>query len=263
MKIINICAYKCKKIFNFNYKILIIVIIFFLGILLLSKKYFLKSKTIIPFDYEDNCTDNNKLNEKSNIILDKYNNKKLICLTFDDGPSEYTKLLIDGLKERNVNVTFFVLGKKISKYPQYLKEAYKNGNEIGIHGYSHKLFTRLKNEKILDEIDITNKEIYNLTGQIPSLIRVPYGSLSSRVKKVLNSVNLQSILWTIDSKDWKYLNSQKDYNYVLKKIKGNDIILMHDTYKPSVLAALNLIDELKNEGYMFITVSEYIKCWCN
>lgn len=70
---------------------------------------------------------------------------------------------------------------------------------------------------------------------------------------------MQSVLWTIDSKDWKFLNANKVYNYVLKKVKQNSIILFHDTYKPSVIAALKLVDKLKEEGYIFLTVDEYME----
>lgn len=291
MRIFNICVYKIKDFFKKGYKeyknnsnknnnmnsknnkkkiLVIAIILVILGVSCVCAFIFKKDKVIFNNKCKNIVQEDNKDEEaqeeliaRQKIIYQKYQEKKLICLTFDDGPGEYTKLLIDGLKQRSVNATFFVLGQNISKHTEYIEESYRNGNEIGIHGYSHKLFTKLKNEQIIDEITRASKELYNITGTKPNLIRVPYGSLNSRVKEVVKSQNLQSILWTVDSRDWKYKNTDKDYNYVIKKVKGNDIILMHDIYKPSVMAAFKIIDELSKEGYMFVTISEYSKCVCD
>ncbi len=260
MKIFNISIYKLKFKLNLRIIILVSLILFLVTSSILLEKY-RSEQNNIPFEeIQEEISDKEIQEEYSKEIFESYKNNKLICLTFDDGPSEYTKLLIDGLKERNVKATFFVLGKNIAKYPEYIKESYQNGNEIGIHGYTHKLFTRLNNEKILNEIEMTNAELLKLIDKPPTLIRVPYGSLNNRVRDLLEESNLQSVLWTVDSKDWRFLNVDKDYNYVIKKVKGNEIVLMHDTYKPTVLAAFKIIDELKNQGYKFVTISEYINC---
>lgn len=257
MKIINIRIYKFKQIFNLYSIILAILCIL---ILMVMGKHISINNNILFEQNKEEYSEDKKNIENLKTIQENYNNNKLICLTFDDGPSKYTKLLIDGLKERNVKATFFVLGKNISNYPDYIKESYQNGNEIAIHGYSHKIFTKISDDKVLDEIYMSNNELLKIINKTSNLIRVPCGSINNRVKKVLEDAGMTNILWTIDSKDWRFLNTTKDYNYVLKKVTGNDIILMHDTYKPSVLAALQIVDKLKSEGYMFVTVSEYLAC---
>lgn len=191
-------------------------------------------------------------------LQEKYNDKKLIALTFDDGPSKYTHELIDELNKRKIHVTFFVLGENIKKYPDTLKFAIDSGNEIGIHSYKHKLFTKLSTDEINEQITLTQDLIYSISPIDITYIRVPYGSINTKVENVLISNNLVNILWDVDSLDWKFKNKTKTYNYMLRKITGNDIVLMHDTFKTSISASLLLIDKLTSDGYVFVTVSELI-----
>lgn len=198
-------------------------------------------------------------NNSDGFLKKQYENKKLVVLTFDDGPSKYTSSLIDELKKREVPATFFVLGSEVSKYPEILKFSFDTRNEIGIHSFEHKLFTKLTEEEMLEQIRKTKDIIQNVINITPTLIRVPYGSTNKQIKKVLNETNLINVLWNVDSLDWKLKDTQKTYNYVMKKIKGNDIILMHDTFKTSVEAATLIIDKLQSEGYTFVTVSEFFR----
>lgn len=215
----------------------------------------------IDIDFKDygTCNESNEFKERNEFLKEQYKNKKLVVITFDDGPSQYTTTLIDELKKRDIPATFFVLGSEVEKYPEVLKFASDTGNEIGIHSYEHKLFTKLSEEEILEQLSKTKNIIYDITGTNPTLIRVPYGSTNKQIKKILNEHELKSILWNVDSLDWKLKNTNKVYNYVIKKFKGNDIILMHDSFKTSVEAATLIIDKLQSEGYTFVTVSEFLK----
>lgn len=189
----------------------------------------------------------------------KFEERKLLALTFDDGPSKYTEKFVEELHKRNIIVTFFVLGENAKKYPNTVKLAYDFGNEIGIHSYEHKLFTKLTEEEIILEIDKTKQTIKNYVDSPITLIRVPYGSRNKKVDMVLEKLNLTDILWDVDSKDWKLKNTTKVYNYTLKYIKGNNIILMHDTFKTSIEAALKLVDSLSSSGYIFVNVSTLLE----
>ncbi|MDO4283251.1 MAG: polysaccharide deacetylase family protein [Clostridia bacterium] len=207
----------------------------------------------------DNLIEIKGENERREILLQKYKEKKLIALTFDDGPSKYTEGLIDELKKRNVPATFFLLGENAQKFPSAIQLEVDAGNEIGIHSYKHNLFTKLTNNEINEQILLTKYMIFSEVDIHISLIRVPYGSINDRVNEVLKENHLTNILWTVDSKDWKFRNVTKIYNYVLKNIKGNDIILMHDIYSTSVKSATLLVDKLQSDGYVFLTVSELLE----
>lgn len=207
---------------------------------------------------EENCLEKEK-QERTEFLISKYKEKKLIALTFDDGPSKYTEQLIDELKKRNVVATFFLLGENAQKWSSVIQFEIDAGNEVGIHSYKHKLFTKLTEVEINEQIAQTKFIILKESESPITLIRVPYGAINDRVEKVLDENGLKNILWTVDSKDWKFRNVDKIYRYVLKNIKGNEIILMHDIYNTSVTSALNLVDHLQAECYTFVTVSEFLE----
>ena len=197
--------------------------------------------------------------KRKEMLLQKYQEKKLIALTFDDGPGKYTSQLIDELTKRNVSVTFFLLGENIEKFKDTVRFEVDTGNEIGIHSYEHRLFTKLTAQEIHEQIDKTKYLILEITDVPITLIRVPYGSINENVRKILDYQELTNILWTVDSKDWKFRDADKTFTYILKNLKGNDIILMHDIYPTSITCALKLIDYLQAESYVFVTVSEFLE----
>lgn len=190
--------------------------------------------------------------------LNKYKNKKLIALTFDDGPSNNTKYFIKELQKRDALVTFFVVGNRVKKYEDVLKEAYLMGNQIGSHTYSHKNLLYLNEEEITKEIEKTNEAIYNVIGTKPTIIRVPYGNINKKIRSISN---MNHILWNVDTLDWKYKNSNRVYKEIIKHAEDGNIILLHDIFKTSVNGVLKAIDELKKQGYEFVTIDEmaYLK----
>lgn len=257
----KILYFKNKLIYVF---ILVMLITTISLILIYDTKNSKKSNVDITYIDENNMCDDsckieNETKKRQDFLIQKYKDKKLIALTFDDGPSKYTTTLIDELKKRNIPVTFFLLGENAIKFPSVIKFEIDAGNEVGIHSYKHSLFTKLTNTQINEQIDKTKYIILNEVDIDISLIRVPYGSINKKVEKVLEEKNLTNILWTVDSKDWKFRNVDKIYNYVLKNIKGNDIILMHDIFDTSVTSALKIIDKLESECYTFVTVSELLE----
>lgn len=187
--------------------------------------------------------------------LNKYKNKKLIALTFDDGPSNNTKYFIKELQKRDALVTFFVVGNRVKKYEDVLKEAYLMGNQIGSHTYSHKNLLYLNEEEITKEIEKTNEVIYNVIGTKPTIIRVPYGNINKKIRSISN---MNHILWNVDTLDWKYKNSNRVYKEIIKHAEDGNIILLHDIFKTSVNGVLKAIDELKKQGYEFVTIDEMV-----
>lgn len=187
--------------------------------------------------------------------LNKYKNKKLIALTFDDGPSNNTKYFIKELQKRDALVTFFVVGNRVKKYEDVLKKAYLMGNQIGSHTYSHKNLLYLNEEEITKEIEKTNEAIYNVIGTKPTIIRVPYGNINKKIRSISN---MNHILWNVDTLDWKYKNSNRVYKEIIKHAEDGNIILLHDIFKTSVNGVLKAIDELKKQGYEFVTIDEMV-----
>ncbi|MDE7133020.1 MAG: polysaccharide deacetylase family protein [Lachnospiraceae bacterium] len=181
---------------------------------------------------------------------------KKIAITFDDGPHPYyTEQLLDGLKEREVKATFFVTGKHVEQYPELIERMYEEGHLIGNHTYSHLQLNRNNGETFKEELIKTNELIEEVTGQEVQYVRPPYGSWDKKFEKELN---MFPVLWNIDPLDWCSDNVACIVQKVTSKAKENSIILMHDEYKSTVTAALQIIDALQKEGYEFVTVDEIL-----
>ena len=179
-----------------------------------------------------------------------------IALTFDDGPHpQYTEQLLDGLKERGVKATFFVTGEHAELHPDVIERMSKEGHLIGNHTYSHMQLGKGNREEFKKELIKTNQIIYDITGEEVMYVRPPYGSWD---KKFEAELNMFPVLWTIDPLDWCSSNAADIMQKVVTKVKGDDIILMHDYYPSTVTAALRVIDELQKEGYEFVTVEEIL-----
>ncbi len=179
--------------------------------------------------------------------------KPVVAITFDDGPSEYTKEIIKTLKENDCNATFFVLGNKVEAYQDVIRESIKNGNEIGNHSYNHKWLSRLSEKEIMEQINKTQDILQQTVEYTPTHLRPTYGSVNQRIK---NSTNLSITLWTIDTKDWKIKNIDRIVEKAMKDIEDGDIILMHDIFERSSEALKKLIPLLKEQGYQLVTISE-------
>lgn len=179
---------------------------------------------------------------------------KQIALTFDDGPNGiYTAKLLDGLKERNVKVTFFIMGENIKGNEELVKRMYEEGHLLGNHTYSHVDLEKMSFEKAYDEIQTTNAWIYNLTGYEAEYIRPPFGSWTDKLKE---ETDMSIVMWNVDPLDWRDQNSAVIAKRILSKVKSGDIVLLHDIYNSSVEAAFQVIDELKKQGYTFVRVDE-------
>ena len=182
--------------------------------------------------------------------------KGKIALTFDDGPSPVcTPQLLDGLKKRDVKVTFFVTGQNVESYPDIVKRASDEGHLIGNHTFHHVQLTAANSDDFKKEIISTNDIIQEVTGKETSFIRPPYGSWDKKYEKELN---MFPVLWDVDPLDWCSTNVDKIVRSVLAGTKENSIILMHDSYDSTVTAALQVVDILKAEGYEFVTVDEIL-----
>ncbi len=204
-------------------------------------------------DIDKETDDNTYISiKKKNIDYDK----KVVALTFDDGPSKYTEKILDILKKYDACATFFVVGNKVEFYSDQLKRMLKEGSEIGNHSYSHKWLNRLTKEEFQEEINKTQKAIKKETGFTPKLFRPTYGGYSDKLKTY---TDLTFVLWTVDSSDWKVKNTEKILNNILPNVQDGSIILMHDNHSYAVKASDDVIKKLKEEGYQFVTVSELLE----
>ena len=182
-------------------------------------------------------------------------NQKQIALTFDDGPSVHTARLLDFLEQEGIHATFFLVGDRISRFPETVQRQALEGHEIGYHSYSHADQTLLSSERIFDDFCRSNRELFALTGKEYSLWRAPGGSFN---KRVLEAVPLPHIHWSADTRDWETKNTAAVCSAILESAGDGVIILLHDLYGTSVDGAIRAIKSLQKQGYEFVTVSELL-----
>ena len=197
---------------------------------------------------------------------------KLIALTFDDGPGEYTERLLDILKQDRVPATFFVLGRCAVSRPETVLRMVKERHEVGGHSYTHTYLPGLSDAKLDFEMGDTAKAVEEITGKPMTLFRAPYGALSDKVKAKAKELDMRLIGWSVDTRDWEYKNVDVSYARAQilfntftgwGKIEESGIILMHDIHENSVESVHLLVDYLRQNGYEFVTVSELLALYAD
>ena len=196
-------------------------------------------------------------NEKGVLTRKIDKNKKMVALTYDDGPSIYTPRVLKTLKENNAVATFFVVGNRVPTYSDTVKKAHDMGCEIGNHTYEHKSLPNLSETEVKRQISKTNKEVKKAIGEKPVIMRPTGGATNTNIKKW---VGMPSIIWSVDTLDWKTRNADSTRCAVLNRVKDGDIVLMHDLYSATATASETIIPELVRRGYQLVTVSELAEC---
>lgn len=187
--------------------------------------------------------------------------EKVVALTFDLSWGHNTPgPVLDVLKDYGLRVTFFLSGPWVKIHPEIARRIAAEGHEIGSHGYRHVNLSRLSPEAIRLEIMKAHRNILEVTGRTPRLIRTPNGDYDQRVVQIAEELGYRVIMWDTDSLDWKNPGVERIVNRVLKKAHPGDIILMHasDTCKQTAQALPLIIEGLQRQGYRIVTVSELL-----
>ncbi|WWD21295.1 hypothetical protein CI109_105779 [Kwoniella shandongensis] len=183
-------------------------------------------------------------------------------LSYDDGPSPYTPLLIDYLAEVNVKTTFFLVGSRVLSRPEIVQTEYMAGHQLSVHTWSHAALTTLSNEQIVAELGWTMKVIKDVTGVTPNTFRPPYGDIDDRVRAVAAQMGLTPIIWTsykangtdtnFDTNDWhisggtatgasSYETFEQILNQYVPALDTGFIVLAHDIYQQTVDLAVGYV----------------------
>ena len=180
--------------------------------------------------------------------------EKYVALTFDDGPSgRFTRTLLKGLRDRGVDATFFLCGYRMEQYPELTERIYREGHEIGCHGYSHKDMRPMSRREIAEEIGMMRSLLPE--GCKVTFLRPPGGGSSDAVEQVAGVQNLCILNWSVDPQDWATRDTLAVEREVLREVEDGDVILLHDMSDSSVRAALDIVDELQRRGFTFVTAS--------
>lgn len=180
--------------------------------------------------------------------------KKYIAFTFDDGPNKNnTQDIVDALNDNKMSATFFMVGNLMEKYPHIVNYVYENNMEIGSHSYAHSNLKRQKEKTIEKEMKIVGNLHKDITDTKVPLFRPPYGSLP---KDVVEKYKYSYILWSVDTNDWRYKDSVYISDYIINNVNDGDIVLMHDLFKTTKDAVIDVLPKLYLEGYRVVSVSK-------
>lgn len=209
--------------------------------------------------------DKNYFEKKGDIVWHVSTTKKVIALTFDDGPHPvYTGKILDILKKYNAKATFFIIGENVEKNKSLLMRELSEGHELGNHTYTHPNTFKIPMSQLNEEVTRTDTAIFNTTGSHPKHFRPPGGAFDEEIVSMSKEFNYDFILWTWwqDTKDWSHPGVNKIVKRVLTCPQSGDIVLFHDYVegKSQTPQALEIIlPKLKEMGFEFVTISKLIE----
>lgn len=194
-----------------------------------------------------------------------YREEKKVALSFDDGPDNiYTVQILDTLKEKDVQATFFIIGRRAEVFPEIINRMKVEGHVVGNHTWSHPDILKLSKDKILEELQKTDQIIKDLNCYYPKFFRAPYGSMDRETLELVVEEGYAIISWDVDSLDWKGLDAAEVKTNILENVLPGSIILQHSSggvgedLSGTVKALPEIIDVLKKDGYEFVTVDELL-----
>ncbi|RMG21319.1 MAG: polysaccharide deacetylase family protein [Bacteroidetes bacterium] len=185
--------------------------------------------------------------------------QKQIALSFDDGPTAHTPAVLDLLKTYGMPATFFCVGKQIEAFPHIFRRILAEGHRVGNHSYSHSYyFGFFPASKVQRELKQTDALIAEAAGQRPAWFRPPYGATNPMIARALKKTGHTVIGWNVRSLDTLIRDEQKVVSRVLKKLKPDAIVLLHDRYTRIVPILQALLPQIKAAGYEVVPLEQLL-----
>ena len=192
----------------------------------------------------------------SDLRLEVPERRKLIALTFDDGPHpEHTAVLLDGLRARGAKATFFLVGCQVELAPELVERMAAEGHQIGVHTLEHVQVNGLSRRDFDRQVEGLRRVLYPLVGERELWLRPPYGIMDDNTARWADS---PVVLWSVDPEDWKDGDTARIVQHIADRARDGDIVLLHDIYPDSVEAALQVVDRLQTQGWRFVTVEQLL-----
>lgn len=176
-----------------------------------------------------------------------------VALTFDDGPSEYTRDIVNTLKQYEVGGTFFLIGQYLDKYPEEVAYIHENGYTIGTHSMNHINFSNSSTATQEYELQQSIEAIEAIIGEEITLFRPPFGQFNDITESVSSNLGQRMILWNNDPKDWQSRDAKKIIQHIKSSDVSGSIIILHEY--PATLEALpEIITYLQAQGLELVNL---------
>lgn len=185
--------------------------------------------------------------------------EKKLAISFDaTWGADQTLELLKILRENKVRTTFFLCGLWVEKYPEMVKRIAAEGHELANHSHTHPHMNNLSEREIAHELNQPHQLIKELTGQSPTLFRPPFGEYSNKVIETAQACGYTTIMWDVDSLDWKDLTAATMLDRILGRIQNGSIILFHNAGKNTPQAVARLLPILKERGFSVVPISQLL-----
>ncbi len=182
-----------------------------------------------------------------------------ISITFDCawGSADIDKI-ISVLEQHKCKATFFVLGTWAKDNAAAMKKLVEAGHEIGNHSYNHTYYTTLSEQEMLEDIKKCNDEIKKSCKIVPTLFRAPSGDYNNNVLQASKKAGLEYIQWSVDSLDWRKLDTDAMLKRIIPNTESGSILLFHNGTPHTADSLDKILTELEKKGFTFKTVSDLI-----
>lgn len=182
-----------------------------------------------------------------------------VTLTFNvDWGEEHLPGVLEALREHRVTATFFFTGRWVRNFPEAARQVAEEGHEVGNHGMEHVEPTRLSDAELDRLILEAERVIQEATGQRPVLFAPPYGEVDRRVAARAGRLGYHTVMWTIDTLDWKRPQPEAIARRVLSEAANGAIVLMHPT-EPTARALRGILAELKRRGFVLVPAGRMLQ----
>jgi peptidoglycan/xylan/chitin deacetylase (PgdA/CDA1 family) len=204
-------------------------------------------------------------------------NERVVALTFDDGPNPpYTTRILQVLEKEHVHATFFLVGRAVAAYPDVVRREVRDGDAVGNHTWEHRHLIVMTRTQVHKSLQRTNDAIYLATGMRTRLMRPPFGARDWIVMQVARKLGYTVVMWSVPlARDWEYPAPGTIARRVLPNVTDGSIIVLHDGNRgqlcskdrlsphvcdrsSDIEATKIIVDQLKREGYRFVTIPELI-----
>jgi peptidoglycan/xylan/chitin deacetylase (PgdA/CDA1 family) len=195
-----------------------------------------------------------------NIVCKAETDKKVIALSFDDGPAEnYTMQIAQVLKEQDIQATFFCIGNRIEGNEHIVKSLHEQGHLLGNHSYSHHFFFDLYSSgKMLAEMKKMNDAVYQVIALRPKLFRPPYGVMNPNLRAAIIEGEFIPVGWNVRSMDTVAKDSSKLLEKIKQALQPGAVYLFHDTCKITLDVLPAFIKHVKDQGYDIIRMDKML-----
>lgn len=192
---------------------------------------------------------------------------KQLALTYDDGPNDpHTFRLLEVLARHNVHATFFLIGRYVQRRPDIVGELVKAGHIVGNHTFTHPLLSLKSVNEVRRELTDCRRAIEDAIGEHSNLFRPPFGGRRPAVLRIARELRLEPIMWNVTGYDWNAPPAAEIERKVEKRLRGGDVILLHDgghkqmgaDRSQTTLATDHLLTRYKSEGYEFVTIPHMV-----